>query len=146
MNRTDRIPLSPRRPSLSGRFLCPHAAIFGFHSHACSPCVELIGPASRPGTSFLEERWQMRSIPDLSPSTPQGESIHATLPTKSGELWETKLRFSPKSPLLFLKIPRFPKESCGFFDLGRLQNAESRTKKIYFGLATCEKLLTFVVR
>lgn len=52
MNRTDRIPLSPRRPSLSGRFLCPHAAIFGFHSHACSPCVELIGPASRPRDFF----------------------------------------------------------------------------------------------
>nr|DAM89936.1 MAG TPA: hypothetical protein [Caudoviricetes sp.] len=52
MNRTDRIPLSPRRSSLSGRFLCPHAAIFGFHSHACSPCVELIGPASRPRDFF----------------------------------------------------------------------------------------------
>nr|DAM89887.1 MAG TPA: hypothetical protein [Caudoviricetes sp.] len=25
------------------------------------------------------------------------------------------LRFSPKSPLLFLKIPRFLKEPCGIF-------------------------------
>ena len=54
--------------------------------------------------------------------------------------------FPPEATSFFLKIPRFPKEYGRLFNLGQLQNAESRTKKIYFGLATCEKLLTFVVR
>jgi len=78
-------------------------------------------------------------LPEANPSTPH-------FPQKSGGLLRKTLRFSPESPPIFLKIPRFPKEYGELFDLGRLQNAESRTKKIYFGLATCEKLLTFVVR
>ena len=146
MTRTDRIPLSPRRSSLSGRFLCPHAAIFGFHSHACCPCVELIGPASRPRDFFPRRAMANALYPRLI-ALNSARRIHPRHTShKKWRTFEETLRFSPKSPLLFLKIPRFPKESCRIFDLGRLQNAESRTKKIYFGLATCEKLLTFVVR
>jgi len=56
-----------------------------------------------PGTSFLKERRRMRSIPDLSPSTPRGESIHATLPTKK---WRT---FEENTPLFAGKSPDFSK-------------------------------------
>ena len=143
MKRTDRIPLSPRRPSLSGRFLCPHAAIFGFHSHACSPCVELIGSASRPRDFFPQRAMANALYPRLI-ALNSAKRIHPrTTSHKKWRTFEETLRFSPKSPLLFLKIPRFPKESCGIFDLGRLQNTKSGTKKNILRLGYMRKTTYF---
>lgn len=146
MKRTDRIPLSPRRPSLSGRFLYPPASTARFRLRPCSPCAALIGPASPPRDFFPRRAMANALYPRLiALNSPR--RIHPRHTShKKWRTFEETLHFSPESPPIFLNIPRFPKEYGELFDLGRLQNAESRTKKIYFGLATCEKLLTFVVR
>ena len=147
MKRTDRIPLSPRRPSLSGRFLYSPTSTARFRLRPCSPCAALIGPVSRPRDFFPRSAMANALYPRLiALNSPRRIHPRHTSHKKVEGLLRKTLRFSPESPPIFLKIPRFPKEYGELFDLGRLQNAESRTKKIYFGLATCEKLLTFVVR